>query len=155
MGYDFSVVQVQGKTLAGVKVKTNMERAAQDCPAIWHAFGSRIHTELSGIVAGDSYGVSQSENPNDFTYWASIEVNPAAVLPSDLETLSIPEGLYVRCAVPGLAQIGDAYTALYMEWPKTQTQYVLDMEGICFEQYPAQMSGDGPFEIYAAVKKPG
>lgn len=153
MAYDFSVVQVQEKKLAGVKVKTNMERSAQDCPAIWHAFGPRIHKELSGIVAGDSYGVSQSENPNDFTYWASIEVAPAATLPSDLETLSIPGGLYVRCDVSGLAQIGDAYTALYMTWPTTQTEYMLDMGGVCFEQYPAQMSGDGPFAIYAAVKK--
>ncbi len=42
---------------------------------------------------------------------------------------------------------------MYMQWPQTQTEYQLDMQGICFELYSVNWLPNEPLEVYASVIK--
>ena len=73
--------------------------------------------------------------------------------PDDMRETRIPGGLYVRCAVPSLARIAEAYTAMYEQWPSTQGEYEPDYQSVCFERYPPDFTHEQPFELFAAVKR--
>lgn len=156
MKFTFAVKELPEKKLAGIYVKTDMNKAAQDCPALWPVFVERL-AELSkqGVVApfNGSYGVSIMQDESYFTYWAAIECQPGDVLSEKMETLVLSGGLYVHCTVPSLALLGDAFNEMYMVWPETQEQYQLDMTGPGFEFYDINWQVDGSLTIYAPVKK--
>lgn len=40
--YDVTVVEYPAKRLVGLKVRTSMQHAAEDCPALWMTFGPRM-----------------------------------------------------------------------------------------------------------------
>lgn len=163
MSFVFSVVEVGEKKLAGIKVETSMEKAARDCPDLWHTFGPRCEAELAEIanLEGGAYGISvMTGNEGSFTYWAAVEVFPDASLPEGMAFTTIPAGLYVRCTVPGLEQLGSAFEAMYGEWPRSQGKYAIshDPQGVCFELYPLQPKPwdvTDPLEIYGPVVKKG
>lgn len=159
MKYTYSIVEIPAKQVAGITVETDMQRAEQDCPALWQTFGPRICAELSGRVSrpenADTFGVSCMLDENRFVYWTAIEVNSTENLPTDMKTMTIPAGLYVKCTAPSLEKLGEAFTEMYMQWPHSQNDYVLDMQGVCFELYKGQWEMNDPIEIYATViKKP-
>lgn len=161
MNKAYTVVEFPEKRIAGLHVQTDMQNAAKDCPALWQAFGPRICTELANCASiskeGHTYGVSIMTDPERFTYWAAIEIGTddasGKALPKDIQTMTIPAGLYVKCQVENLSQLGEAFTALYMQWPQTQNEYALNMQGLCFELYPMNWQLTDPLEIYASVIK--
>ena len=157
MDYQFSVVELPEKQIAGIYVQTNMKNAATDCPTLWQSFGPRICGELSSCSSlsksGDTYGVSVMTDENNFTYWAAVGVDAIHSLPEDMKTMTITQGLYVKCTIPGLEQMGEAFMAMYTQWPQSQNEYVLDMGGACFELYPKNWQLTDSLEIYAKVIK--
>lgn len=157
MSYTFSVVELPAKQVAGITVQTDMQHAEQDCPVIWQTFGPRICAELSGHIAvsdnADTFGICQMIDESRFIYWAAIEVNSTENLPADMKTMTVPAGFYVTCTAPNLEKLGEAFTALYMQWPQTQNDYAIDMQGVCFELYKGQWQMNDPIQVYAAVTK--
>lgn len=151
MNFEVTVVEFPAKTLVGTKVRTTMQKAQSDCPALWQSFGPRIcelFPECKGV-----YGVSVMLNETDFDYWAAVETASDATLLPEMETVKLPSGLYARCAVANVEQLGAAYMFLYGPWIQGQTEYALNMEAPCFELYPSDWQENDAFEVYAPVKK--
>ena len=155
MDFKFAVLEFPETKVAGIKIESDMNNAQKDCAALWKSFDSRIHGELSRHKSlpemPDKYGVFKIINKDRFAYWAAVNINSTDKIPSDLEILNIPLGMYVTCQVPGIAKLEEAYKALYEDWPPTQIDYAIDNKGICFERYPNSWKKDELFEIYVAV----
>lgn len=155
MDFQFTVVELPAIKIAGITVATDMANAAKDCPALWENFGPRICGELSSCAdiakTGESYGISKMIDENRFIYWAAVPVNTIDSLPADFDSMTIAAGYYVKGIAPNLEQLGQAFTAMYMQWPATQQEYQLDMQGICFELYRGDWQPSDPIEIYASL----
>ena len=154
---EFTVVEFPETRLAGVTIETDMQRAESDCPAIWQAFWPRITAELASRAVipenAHAFGVSRMIDEQRFFYSAMLQVESTRELPDDMRETRIPGGLYVRCAVPSLARIAEAHTAMYEQWPSTQGEYEPDYQSVCFERYPPDFTHEQPFELFAAVKR--
>jgi predicted transcriptional regulator YdeE len=157
--YQVTISEWQTKTLYGVSVRTNMAKASTDCPELWQKhFGPRM-PEISGKpiqeFQGDSYGLSVTVDwrQESFDYWAAMEPANGLALPEGMATVTIPAGLYAGCHVSSLAEIGSAYTFLYMKWPTKQSEYTLNMQAPCFERYGQTYMQDGSFELFVPVIK--
>ena len=145
--FNVTVVDYEAKHLTGIKVRTSMSKAQQDCPAIW----GKLCPKIAGIEATPSYGVAIMLNEVDFDYWAAVEA-PEGQLPEDLEHVDIPAGKYAVCSVPNLASIGEAYTFIFEKWLGSQQTYAYNPQAPCFELYPAHWNPEAAFSIYVAVK---
>lgn len=157
MSFNFTVVEIPEKQIAGIYVQTTIQDASKDCPALWQSFGPRMCDTIANcnVVSktGPSYGVNVMLDENKLNYWAALEVTSTSNLPKDLQTMTIPGGLYVKCTAQNLAQLGDAYTALYMQWPQSQHEYAVNMQAPCFELYSHNWQLNDPIEIYAPIVK--
>lgn len=152
--YDVIVAEYPAKNLVGLKVRTSMQRAAEDCPALWVTFGPRMEEIPAGDgVRGDFYGVSIMLNAEEFDYWAAVEAEAESAVPEGMACMEIPAGQYAKCTVPDLQKLGDALMYLYSEWPKSQREYVPDEEAPGFELYPANWQETSPFEVFAPLKR--
>lgn len=145
--FKVTVVDYQAKHLTGIKVRTSMSKAQQDCPAIW----GKLCPKIAGIEAMPGYGVAIMLNEVDFDYWAAVEA-PEGPLSADLERVDIPAGKYAVCSVPNLASLGQAYTFIFEKWLGGQQTYAYNEQAPCFEVYPASWSPEAPFSIYMGVK---
>lgn len=145
--FEMTVVDYQAKHLTGIKVRTSMSKAQQDCPAIWEKFCPKI----AGIEAMPSYGVAIMLNEVDFDYWAAVEA-PEGQLAADLERVDIPAGKYAVCSVPNLASLGAAYMFIFEKWLASQQTYAHNEQAPCFEMYPAHWHPEAPLSIYVGVK---
>lgn len=159
MKFTFTIEEYPETRSVGLTIETDMQNAAKDCPSIWNTFGPRIETEIipHATVPSNihSFGISRMIDEERFHYSAALEITSIQALPENMQEILIPKGLYVKCDVPSLAYIKDAYEAMYMEWPQSQDEYEFDHRGLCFERYPPGAEMETPFEIYAAVKKCG
>lgn len=154
--YQVTIVERPAVHLTGMKVKTTMQKAMLDCPALWQGFGSRI-AELQpvGNPCFGSYGVSAMLNAEDFEYWAAIETMPSSAVPAGMATLDLPAGLYACCTIASIEKLGEGYTYLYEAWPDSQSEYTYDERAVCFELYPINWQPTDALEIYVPLKKKG
>ncbi len=154
MSFSVSIAEYSAKRLVGMKVRTTMQKAQFDCPSNWRTFGPRI-VEIPACSGGGqgAYGVSLMLNENDFDYWAAVEASPQIAVPDGMETVDIPAGLYAKCAVANLEQLGEAYMYVYGTWIREQAEYTLDEKAPCFESYPPNWRINDAFEIYVPLKK--
>ena len=154
MNFEVTVIEFPATHLVGVKVRTNMQKAQADCPAIWQTFGPRIVEIPCGDCIGKgAYGVSVMLNENDFDYWAAVEAAPETALPNDMASFDLPGGLYAKCSVTSLEKLGEAYMYIYGPWISGQSEYELNMQAPCFELYPQNWRLDTAFEVYVPVTK--
>ncbi len=154
MSFEIAVVEFPATHLIGMKVRTTMQKAQADCPAIWQTFGPRI-VEIPGgdCIGKGAYGVSVMLNENDFDYWVAVEAASNAAVPKDMATFEIPDGLYAKCSVASLEKLGEAYMYVYSQWVSGQSEYGLNMQAPCFELYPPNWRLEDAFEIYVPVMK--
>ena len=101
-GFEVSVVNFAAKQLVGIKVRTSMAKAKEDCSALWHNFCPKMQK----IEEGEGYGISVMINEQEFDYWAAAEA-PKGTCPAGLEPVELPAGDYARCVVPNLESIGE------------------------------------------------
>ena len=74
--FEIKVSPVPGQRVMGIKIRTGMSTATQDCPKLWHeTFAPRMQ-EVEGFN-GTAYGVSEVVDcqAGIFDYWAAV---PAA-----------------------------------------------------------------------------
>ena len=147
-GFEVSIVDYSAKQLVGIKVRTSMAKAQQDCPALWQNFCPH----MPDIFATNGYGISIMLNAQDFDYWAAAEA-PEGVCPPGLEHVAIPAGSYARCIVPNLESLGAGYMFMYQTWLAAQTEWKLNEQAPCFELYPADWNPTTPFEVYMPVAR--
>lgn len=151
--FTVAVVERPPIRTAGLKVRTSMQKAMQDCPALWEKeFGPRMESfPVDPQFADQSYGVSIMVDSEAFDYWAVMAIDPAAQLPDGMDYLQIPGGLFVECHLASLAELGDAYTYIYMDWGKNQKKYALNMQGASYELYTCEFMSSGKLSIYCPV----
>lgn len=151
--FDVKVVEYPQKRLAGQRVRTSMQKAQQDCPALWQSFGPGIGGIAGAKLAQGSFGLCVMLNEADFDYWAAVEIDASASLPDGLESIEVPAGLYATTTVPNLEKLGPAYMFLYEDWPKSQREYGFSGQALSFELYPPNWQLAAAFEIFMPVKK--
>lgn len=145
--FNVTVVDFPAKHLVGMKVRTSMSKAKEDCPAIWQTFCPK----MASIYSTEGYGVSVMLNEQEFDYWAAAEAGDKP-LPEGLGHIDIPAGKYATCTVPSLEKCGEGYMFIYQTWLGSQKDWQLNMAAPCFELYPSDWTPDGPFALYVPVK---
>ena len=147
-GFEVSVVNFAAKQLVGIKVRTSMAKAKEDCSALWHNFCPKMQK----IEEGEGYGISVMINEQEFDYWAAAEA-PKGTCPAGLEPVELPAGDYARCVVPNLESIGEGYMFMHQTWLAAQGEWKLNEQAPCFELYPADWTPAMPFELFMPVKR--
>ena len=147
-GFEITVVDVAALQLVGIKVRTTMAKAKEDCSALWHSFCPAMQK----LAEGKGYGISVMINEQDFEYWAAAEA-PTGACPAGLEPVELPAGSYARCVVPNLESIGAGYMFMYQTWLGGQQEWKLNEQAPCFELYPADWNPSMPFDLFMPVKR--
>ena len=150
--YKAAVVDYPARRLVGMKVLTSMKQASVDCPACWRAFCQHLG-KLAPDGSKDSYGLSFMINAEDFYYWAAVDADLAKDVPEGLERVDIPAGLYAACVSPNLEKVGEVYSFLYQTWLSGQSEYALNEQTPCFEQYPPNWQLSGAFDVFMPIRK--
>jgi len=151
MGFEVRILEYPAKCLAGMSVRTSMQKSSEDCTKAWAVFMPRM-SEVNSQPS-ESFGVSVMINENDFDYWTALEMAVGSPLPVGMQTVDISAGTYACCTVPSIEKLGDAYMYIYTEWLKANPEYALNMESHCFELYPHNWNPSVGFEIYMPIKK--
>ena len=152
--FHVEIREVQPLTLYGLSVRTDMAKASIDCPKIWEKDFCPRMPELSGKpmqeCQGNSYGISVIVDlpKGVFDYWAAMPPADGVQLPEGMGVITIPGGRYAQCRIPSLAELGNAYTYLYMEWIGAQTAYSLNMQASCFELYGREYLENGSLDVF-------
>ena len=159
--FSVSIVPHAECVLAGLRVATNLQSAAVDCPEVWEKFMPRA-VEITGLQPKDafmgvSYGVSymtSSDSASEaFDYVAAMPLAADKSVPAGMERFVLPKGLYARVLVEKLENLGAAYMYLYSAWPAEQAEYAVNMAASCFERYDERYPQSGVFEVYVPVLK--
>lgn len=145
--FNVTIVEYPAKRLTGIKVRSNMAKAQEDCLALWQ----RFCLNYEQVMPATAYGVSVMLDAENFDYWAAVEDKDGR-LPADLEHVDIPAGKYAVCSVPNLASIGEAYMFFFQKWLASQQAYAYNEQAPSFELYPPHWSPENPFEIYMGIK---
>lgn len=134
---------------AGMHVHTSMDKASQDCPALWsEKFGPRMESfPVSSEYPNLSFGLSTMESISDFTYWAVLPIAEGAEVPAGMERIEIPGGFYACCDIASLAELGALYNYVYMQWPKEQTKHNLDISKPSVEVYTSEFMKTGGLAV--------
>ena len=145
--FTVTIVEYPAKRLTGIKVRSNMAKAQEDCLALWQRFCPDCTQDMPAAA----FGVSVMLDAENFDYWAAVEDKDGR-LPADLEHVDIPAGKYAVCSVPNLASIGEAYMFIFQKWLASQQAYAYNEQAPSFELYPPHWSPENPFEIYVGIK---
>ncbi len=151
--FTITVVDCPAKSLVGMKVRTTMQKAQADCPALWQEFGPRIDALCPGGGCTGAYGLSAMINETEFYYWAAVEAEAFAEVPAGLERADLPAGRYAACPVPNLEKLAEAYTHLYTTWLPSAPGYVINEQAPCFELYPSNWQLSDAFALYMPVRE--
>ena len=159
MTLEIIVKELPGRKLAGMVVRTNMQKASTDCHAVWQAFGPRMVSFPNSAGITEAYGVSvMISEDGTFDYWAAAEIPADTELPEELEdmvTFELPAGLYACAFAPNLEHVAEAYGTMYMEWPQRQSDYAVNMQAPCVEVYRDGWQLTDPLELWVPVVKKG
>lgn len=112
--FNVTIVEYPAKRLTGIKVRSNMAKAQEDCPALWQ----RFCTDCAQGMPAASFGVSVMLDAENFDYWAAVEDKDGR-LPADMEHVDIPAG-----KIRGLhrAQPCEHRRSLYVHFSKVARQ---------------------------------
>ena len=154
MSFSISIVDYPAKLVAGLRIRTEMQKAKTECPALWHTLVPRM-SEISAwqTVPKGIYGVSLMVNESEFDYWAALETSGEDTVPQGMETFSIPAGRYAKCPVASMEQLFEAYMYVYGTWASEQAEYTVNEMAPCFELYSSNWQENDSFEIYVPLKK--
>lgn len=153
-GFNFSLEKKAELALVGCSVLTDMDKAQKDCPALWEkTFMPLAEPLLRKVPAGTpTYGLSLVENleKGTFHYWAALPW--AGDAPENMKAIQVPEGLYVKCQLAGLGQLGAAYQAMF-EYVHTNPELDFSPGAPSLEEYPADFPQPEVLFLYMPVKQ--
>jgi predicted transcriptional regulator YdeE len=138
---------------AGIKVRTTMQKASIDCPALWQDdFGPRMASFPADPAFSDqSYGACVMLDSDTFDYWALMPLASGADVPEGMDIFTLPAGSYAEAKLANLSELGAAYTYIYGEWAAAQDKYALSMQGACYELYTADFLSIGALSVYCPL----
>lgn len=151
-----SVLRYPKVHLFGISVMTDLDKAPEDCPALWRAFTPRM-PELSGkpahLYQGPSYGVSIITDHIGvaFTYWTAMEAAAHSAPPAGMGAIALSGGLYACCRIPAAGMLHEAYDYMYDEWPQRAEGYSVLTDQPCFEYYSSRFCQSGTHEVYVPI----
>lgn len=151
--FNISIVERPSIRCAGVKVRTDMAKASQDCPALWtDVFGPRMKdVPANPEFPDESYGASIMVDSEVFDYWAVMPLASGAAAPEGMDILEIPGGLYAECKLKSLEELGDAYNHIYLAWVAGQDKYSVNMQAAALEKYTSDYMKNGSLTIYCPL----
>lgn len=154
MTLDVTIKEFPARHLTGMVIRTNMQKAAIDCPALWQTFGPLIGSLPNSANIHEVYGISvMIEDDGTFDYWVAAETSVDTPIPNNMKTFELPAGLYACTFAPGLEQIEATYRAIYTEWPTQQSEFTVNMQAPCTEVYRTNWQPSEPFELWVPVIK--
>lgn len=152
---EFTVAVVERPAIrtAGLKIRTTMEKATQDCTKLWtDDFAPRMESFPADPARPDeSYGLSVMVDSDAFDYWAVMPIAADAQIPEGMDVITIPAGTYAECRVASLERLGDAFNNLYCAWIPQQETYSANMQGIGYELYTSEYMENGSLTIYCPL----
>lgn len=149
--FDIEIIDYPARHLVGIHARTSIPNAATDCPPVWDRFMDRLK-ELPGRTKNRVYALFQMVDRRiSFDYWVAVETKPNVPVPGDMEIFELPAGKYVCCRIPNRAATLMAYNAIYNDWVRDRDDYDVQMQGPCFELYPAKWSPNDPFDLYVPL----
>jgi len=122
---------ISQKTFVGMRVQ--MSFTNNKTFKLWNSFMPRRKeientkgSELYSIEVYNSHFFEQFNPKNEFNKWAAVEVTDCSNLPNEMETLTIPQGLYAVFIHKGSASTGSkTYHYIFENWlPKSE--YTVD-----------------------------
>ena len=154
MALEVTIKEFPTRHLVGLHVRTNMQKASTDCPAVWQAFGPRIVSLPNSDSITEAYGVSvMIGEDGTFDYWAAAETPVDAAIPEGMKTVELPAGLYACTFAPSLEGMEAVYQEMYTEWSQQQSEYNVNMQSPCIEVYRNGWQPSDPFELRIPVVK--
>jgi AraC family transcriptional regulator len=142
--------------IAGLLERYEMTRI-NALPQQWQAFQQYIGN-VAGAVPGAAYGVVGPMGPeaNAFDYMAGVELSPAAELPPEFKSWTIPAGRFARVRHGGhISTIRSTCAAIFEDWLPA-SGHEADHRSMSFLEFygpdftPA--TGLGTVEIWVALK---
>ncbi|MEI6822727.1 MAG: GyrI-like domain-containing protein [Bacteroidota bacterium] len=99
---------------------------------LWHGFMPR-RKEIKNNIGTDLYSIKVYEpsyftsfNPaKEFDNWAAVEVKDFDIVPEEMETIILKEGLYAVFNYKGLSTDGSIFQYIYSTW-LPNSDYLLD-----------------------------
>ena len=101
---------------------------------LWQSFMPRLKEIKNKISAdlfavqlyNDDYNFNQFNPSAYFTKWAATEVSCIDDVPTNMETLLIPQGLYAVFLHKGSNADNSTFQYIFQTWLPSSTQYLLD-----------------------------
>lgn len=146
---------IDGFTVVGLGVDTNVENAPRDCPPLWATFIER-YKEIPNPApdageGGVMYGPCVTTGECDFRTLAAIEVIGEGAVPEGMERLEIPGGKYAVYEHKGKMDTLQQTYAFIMEDLKRRG---LKEDKFWFEKYGDRYKheeDDSVFEIWCQL----
>jgi predicted transcriptional regulator YdeE len=149
--FKVTVLEREAFKVVGLKVRTDMESAANDAPKLWESgFGPRM-PEVASFPA-TSYGVSTMTDETHFDYMAALPWREGDPVPQGLEVFEVSGGLFAECPMNSIEELMLAYQYVICDWLPKQTAYEV-AEISSYEAYPADHMESGKLTLYFPVKK--
>ena len=150
--YNVTVVHRDAEQAVGVKVRTTMDKAFEDCPRLWsEIFAPRMPEVIT--FPSHSFGISVmvDEAEGSFDYWAALPWHPGDPVPEGMAVFDLPEGRYAECRVTSLAELAPAYQHIFSVWAPS-SGYELPEDLPSYEYYPADHLETGRLVLYMPVR---
>ena len=147
--YTVKVVHREAVKAVGLKTRTSMAKAADDCPRLWQDdFGPRMPEVAS--FPDCSYGISVMVEDDIFDYWAAMPLRPGDPIPPNMTAIDLPDGQYAEVYLKSLNDLICAYQHLFSAW-LPDSGYDLG-NAPSYELYPADHLETGCLALYMPVQ---
>ena len=119
------------KELIGIRIK--MSSSANKTVELWKSF-MPLRAEIKNNIGPDLYSIQiydplyfSNYNPDsEFEKWATVEVTDFDIVPSEMETIILPSGLYAVFLYKGAASKGsEIFQYIFGTWLPI-SEYMLD-----------------------------
>ncbi len=145
------IVERPAFAAAGLKISTGEATAYEDIVALWKKFSPLMDNFAGTSAVGLSYLLDPCAI--SFYYWAAKILNPGEAVPQGLESTQVPAGLYLRCPLEKIEDIGEAYDFIYNKWLPSQDEYVPNCAFPSCEWYEEDYLETGRFILYCPFLK--
>ena len=128
---------------------------------LWNSFMPRLKEiqnkkggELFSLEVYESFSATDFNPEKEFDKWACVEVTNYDVVPAEMETLTVPQGLYAVFLHKGPASEGEkTYRYIFQTW-LPESEFIVDSRphfAVMGEKYKNN-STDNEEEIWIPVK---
>ena len=150
------IVTLEAKRIVGMKSQM-LRHQFENIVGLWKQFMPRRH-EISNAVGNEFIALQDYKHPSNpnlpFDIWAAIEVSNEALIPEQMQSFVIPEGLYAVFLHKGM-DAAKTYQYITQDWLPT-SGYAIDHRPhfqVMGEKYK-NGSPDSEEDFYVPIVKP-